>query len=735
MKQLMKREEGQAILIIAGALLVLVALMALVVDAGNAYVQRRQMQNAMDSGAQAGSVALAQAKKNGQIANAIDQYVTANGVNPNQISKYYVVQDSSGNNIVYRSSTIDQFTTGLIAPTVLTVNGVSLPVIGVQVEGNKTFPTYLAGVVGWKQMTVNGSAGGFAKCGACSADGLFPATLSAATFNENGVVVLHEEQRESAYTYTFWDNTATVAGNVGWITWNSDVSNNTLVSNMNTPSNSGSWSVGQNINGATGTMSSSGVRTALDSIIDTGRLVTIPIYDTATGTGSNALYHIKGFARFRITCYYFSSNQTHGTCVNAPEASKYIQAKLQLWTDAQAEGGCADFGACTVKVRPPVDTTRALKGTVKFQKITLQNVPQVTTHVPVDVVEVIDTSYSMQCDFRGYQPGTSSCYSTTNGKLSGAKTALTNFSSNLQPNLGDRASLISFPAPKVTGASYNAFCTNQSVNFYQYGQKLLDFTNNITGTNGITTKVNGLVVTSNTPSGSAMQIAKDLLLGTTHTSGNLPVIIFASDGRANVRSRTIPGQYAGDNSDLAACNQISVDDLTAEANDAKAKGIMIFSIAIGADFNGNANIATPNTASNTYFFQATDAASMTSIYTQIANRLKVIQNEQCYPVPTENFAPYATLTIKNTNTGHVWTNVRTTSTGEYVLNDADVQPGTYIVQSATVTVDGYTYNQMTTTVGGDPLAANTYPTVLMGPGSGTTQLDVALKSTNPPSCH
>ena len=54
-----ENETGQSILIIAFIVLVLLALVALVVDVGNAYAHRRMVQNAVDAAALAGARQLA----------------------------------------------------------------------------------------------------------------------------------------------------------------------------------------------------------------------------------------------------------------------------------------------------------------------------------------------------------------------------------------------------------------------------------------------------------------------------------------------------------------------------------------------------------------------------------------------------------------------------------------------------------------------------------------------------
>ncbi|HOG47714.1 MAG TPA: pilus assembly protein TadG-related protein, partial [Anaerolineae bacterium] len=57
--QKLRREQGQAVVLVALMVVVLVGSLALVVDVGNMYAERRFMQNAADAGAMAGARALA----------------------------------------------------------------------------------------------------------------------------------------------------------------------------------------------------------------------------------------------------------------------------------------------------------------------------------------------------------------------------------------------------------------------------------------------------------------------------------------------------------------------------------------------------------------------------------------------------------------------------------------------------------------------------------------------------
>ncbi len=51
----LKREDGQSLVIVALGMVAFIAILALVIDGGNAYAAKRQAQNAADAGALAGA--------------------------------------------------------------------------------------------------------------------------------------------------------------------------------------------------------------------------------------------------------------------------------------------------------------------------------------------------------------------------------------------------------------------------------------------------------------------------------------------------------------------------------------------------------------------------------------------------------------------------------------------------------------------------------------------------------
>ncbi len=728
MKRFLKQQEGQSAIIIAGALVVLIALLAAVADAGNAYVQRRKMQNAMDAGAQAGALALALNKSDGQIGNAISTYVGNNGVDPAAVHSYYVVQDTGGNSIV--TSTAVGLGGNNPPPTKLQVDSVWLPVIGIQVQGDKVFDTFFAGVVGWKTMQVSAGAAAYASKGACSGNALFPIALNAATFyrdSPDGLPHTYTEQDNPTYFYPIFHKSGGQVngpGNFGWLAWNPTWSgDDVLVNEMNNPSLSGPWQVGDNVPALTGTQDSSqqdNVRAVLQSYINSRVPVTIPIFDSTAGEGTNMTYHIVGFASFRITNVDFQGSP------------KEIDGKFQKMVDSTAEGGCANYGDLSVKIRPPIDTKRTLLGVVKFNKVTpVTGFSTQTSHVPVDVVEVLDISGSMNDPYGG--PGQPT-------KLTAAKNALTAFNSYMQPSLGDQVALVTFPRMELNKTKYNYSCTQKgSWTTYYYGDVRHMLTNNIATVNST---IGGLNATGGTPLADGIRQGRQTVLGTGHTPSRAAVMIVASDGIANI---LLNGQWTGlqgESTSTVLCNEPAVQDAINQANIAKADttpqdympDVTVFTIAVGNDFNADAlrHIASPDTNGGPpHYFLATNANDLATVYSSIATRVEDIAHEGCSVIQTSEFASNATVNFRNRSTGTTYS-LQTMSTGQYILPNAPA--GTYEFTSATITVGNFTYNVFTDGVGGPPYSGGAMPTVEVGIGSGTYKADLALKTSSNITC-
>ncbi len=77
---------------------------------------------------------------------------------------------------------------------------------------------------------------------------------------------------------------------------------------------------GDNVWGLTGTVNSSGTRDLLNSLIDNGVTIRVPVWDWAAGSGSNSYYHTKKFVLIRLNGYSLScgvGNRYGDGCLSA----------------------------------------------------------------------------------------------------------------------------------------------------------------------------------------------------------------------------------------------------------------------------------------------------------------------------------------------------------------------------------------------------------------------------------
>ena len=136
-----KSERGAALIMVAFSLMLLMSFLALTVDIGVGYAERRKMQNAADAAALAGALAL------GKTPNDTGPVLTA-------INEYAVVQNGAASYIA--KWMVDR------APGPLITAGGPPPAgtTGIQVTAIGSAPTFFAGLLGINQMTAAAIAGG-----------------------------------------------------------------------------------------------------------------------------------------------------------------------------------------------------------------------------------------------------------------------------------------------------------------------------------------------------------------------------------------------------------------------------------------------------------------------------------------------------------------------------------------------------------------------------------------------
>ena len=320
--------RGQILTLFALSATVIVLSVGLVVDGGNALVQRRNSQNTSDFAALAGARIVAEwidekattgVIVNGTDANvkaAITASVTASGADPITFGApsgpIYV--DDKGVSLGF----VGTGAAGSTPPT---------NTVGVVVSSSRTFRPYFLGIIGvnnWKASSTATARGGYA-AGGPSGD-VFPAGISLAFFQTYPFCTGDVGSSASCTPQHLTPGNLNVPGGFGWLKFGAvgkcdgyglgmsttdgcDASKPFLQTEIGPPPNS--YGCCTQVNGGTstnanpidriGSLPGNKVSADCTYYIDNKVTVTVPVWDVAGGTGDNAWYHIIGFAGFQIT--------------------------------------------------------------------------------------------------------------------------------------------------------------------------------------------------------------------------------------------------------------------------------------------------------------------------------------------------------------------------------------------------------------------------------------------------
>lgn len=341
-----RRPAGQALVMVALAMIAIIGGMGLVIDGGNAFAQQRISQAGNDAASEAGATVLNQHDANpttvppagnwdDQVASAIAA-TAANNAIVVDVSYYtdicgaYLRENGTRATGTADAAVVGASATGSLPTNNLTnpdcPSGVVGPVAGVRVFAHRAFDTFVSRVIGIANLT--------ASTNATAVSGLLQGTCSAAT----GCVVLPvtapvtvvscDGSNNPLLTSTPWPKFTRVIvplckngpGNVGWLDWTptsggmSELVASILTPN-NPPINLPSW----NYVTATGNVNSKAVEDALNTYI--GQTVLFPMFDLTCGdtptfsdvsvgptygcgdvggTGSNQWYRFPVFAGFLL---------------------------------------------------------------------------------------------------------------------------------------------------------------------------------------------------------------------------------------------------------------------------------------------------------------------------------------------------------------------------------------------------------------------------------------------------
>ena len=294
-------EKGQTLVLAALFMVVLVGALALVIDVGNAYTQRRLVQNAADAGALAGARLLALERSSSEIDSAVDEFALRRNLAQS-----------------YELSVLTQ---------------------SVVVTTTKTFPTFFAMVVGMPTMTVAAAAeGAYGFPGSYQGPELMPIAVHKDAIpdpdSETPVQIWNDTKE-----YSDLPNGIIANGHRGWLNLDGGNSNATELSIWIINGYGGEVFVGDWINGEPGVK---------DSVLQDvngarkGKRVIVPVFDELRdgemGKGKYD-YHIIAFAAFTITNVVDTGNP------------KYVEGKFHRYVTAQDIGGSYDFGLRVIGLR------------------------------------------------------------------------------------------------------------------------------------------------------------------------------------------------------------------------------------------------------------------------------------------------------------------------------------------------------------------------------------------------
>jgi Flp pilus assembly protein TadG len=315
-------ERGQILVIVAGGMIGLLAIVALVLEGGTVVLNRRDAQNASDLAALAGARTVAlnytdAPRTQAQVYTAMNDNLAVNDCGPSSSApcaweaQFVGAGLTNLGNVANTSSPLPAGALGVRVGVTRSPGAQLGRVIGIDKWDVSTEAT----AVSAKEPTV---AGGtmlpIAMCG-------FGTLGNTECEQANGSNAI---DFQSGQIYDLTDG-KDAPGGFGWLSWTGSNAANVLNDSVCTPDNppftldgltdpAGDWLKGTVIgtnpaDGETwfpagnGKMNTSALRACLDKYISTGATVLIPIYDTLSSkpSGDNLAYHIVGLAAFVLT--------------------------------------------------------------------------------------------------------------------------------------------------------------------------------------------------------------------------------------------------------------------------------------------------------------------------------------------------------------------------------------------------------------------------------------------------
>ena len=298
------RQRGATAVIVAISMMAMLGFTAVAIDLGGAYSEHQQLQN----GADAGALAIAQSCALGDCVDSSDKYAKANK--------------------------LDGQATGQVVGTLASP---------VTVETSSVRKNWFGAIIGVPTSTLTARA--TAEWGWPSGGATLPLTFSWCAFREatgGWDVALGDKLPDTETTIHLIEKTCTppahneVAGGFGWLT-GINCSATVYADNwvLSDPGNDGSTSCKD-----------------FDWTALLSKPVLVPIFEETTGSGSNAMYKIKGLAAFEISGYCFAQDAQWNVtkCPADKQIKGHFTDYVDLSGDYTIDANATHFGVATVKL-------------------------------------------------------------------------------------------------------------------------------------------------------------------------------------------------------------------------------------------------------------------------------------------------------------------------------------------------------------------------------------------------
>ncbi|MGD8491649.1 MAG: pilus assembly protein TadG-related protein [Anaerolineae bacterium] len=357
-----QEQQGQTLVLVAVALIVLVIFAAIAVDLSNGYVHRRTAQNAADAAALAGARELARQlnefrtqpwRRNEFLIKAeMNDFAERNDIEDTNDSP----GDSINTNVTgYFIDTAGEHVSEYVIGDVGSVPDAAR---GVEAIAHTVAPSFFSGVLGQDGFAISAESAVVFE-GACADTCVMPIAAYTETFKTDEC-------------YNIYDGAE--PGSFGWLNWQYGHEGDTckcsatcLADNLDPLTcNSGRIEVGDFAASDSGISNKIQIRDQLEHYIDNNEPFTIIIYDYTecrngkcdecaqwqSGAERGFAYHVIGFAKFQLIGYSLAtgggSGQAYGddgeSCLGPePTGGNRLTGRFMDWVEGEA-GDCVPYG-------------------------------------------------------------------------------------------------------------------------------------------------------------------------------------------------------------------------------------------------------------------------------------------------------------------------------------------------------------------------------------------------------